>query len=152
VHDAITDEQIAAYGQWYRAVVEPFYSHLTAQATKLPVHSEVPPGVADGKSDPFPRNDPRNHALRSRLWGVMAGVTPEQEEDIRLEALYQREKAMLGNKRHKAWFTRPYYAGNVLWCDRGLVAPTVALTDLVRQGLHDDAITLFEGNGWSGKL
>lgn len=77
---------------------------------------------------------------------------PVDEDDIRLEAMYQREKAMLGLKRHKAWFTRPYYTGNVLWADRGLVAPTVALTDIVRQGLTDDTITIFEGNGWTGAI
>jgi hypothetical protein len=32
------------------------------------------------------------------------------------------------------------------------VAPTVALTDIVRQGLTDDTITIFEGNGWTGAI
>jgi hypothetical protein len=144
--DDITEAQVATFGRWYHAVVRPAYPHLTAQRAALPAHSEVPPGIRDGKSDVFPRGDPRLAALRARLWAVMAGVTPEEIEDIALEAAWQRERATLGAKRYKAHISRPRYTGAVLVCEYGIVAPRPEQTTIARAEMVDDWASYLEAN------
>jgi hypothetical protein len=150
--DAITEGQIAAFGRWYWSMVVPAYSHLTAQTTTLPMHSETAAGIRDGKSDVFPRGDSRIHALRARLWGVMAGVSPGELEDIALEAAWQRERATLGEKRYKAHIDRPQYTGAVLVCERGIVAPTQAQTTTARGEMVNDWETYLTDNNVLVKL
>jgi len=146
VADAITDAQVEAFGRWYQSVVLPVWPHLTVQTTALPMHSETPPGIRDGKTDAYPAGSPAAQALRARLWAAMVGITSSDLVDIALEREYQREAAMLGGKRFAATVDRPYYTGKLLVADRGLVGPTPADTAAIRQGATDDLLVYLESH------
>jgi N-acetyl-anhydromuramyl-L-alanine amidase AmpD len=74
------------------------------------------------------------------------------DEDALLERQYQAEITRLKEKRHKSWIARPYYSGVVLFTGEGVVAPTAALTAIVRRGLMDDMISVLESWGQSGRI
>jgi hypothetical protein len=76
----------------------------------------------------------------------MAGVTPAEVEDIALEAAWQRERATLGEKRYKAHISRPRYAGAVLVCERGIVAPLPDQTTIARAEMVADWETYLTAN------
>lgn len=75
VSDAITDDQVAAFARWYRETVAPAFPHL-GRDPLMPAHSEMKSGIADGKTDPYPKGDARNEALRQRLYAALAEPTP----------------------------------------------------------------------------
>jgi hypothetical protein len=142
--DAITEGQIAAFGRWYWSMVVPAYSHLTAQTTTLPMHSETAAGIRDGKSDVYPRQDDRIHALRAQLWAVMAGVSAQDITDIQLEREYQRDPERFGAKQYKALLDRPYYKGDVLVTERAVITPSGPIDE---RGANDDLLTYWSSHG-----
>jgi hypothetical protein len=78
------------------------------------------------------------------LAGPPAAVDPV---DAALEAAWQREQAALGEKRFKAHVERPGFAGDILVCQRGVVAAEAAATARLREILVDDLVTYLEGAG-----
>ena len=66
--DPITDAQVRAFVHWYEHEVVPVWGPLDLSSDgALPTHAELPAGIADGKTDCFPRNDPRADDLRARI-------------------------------------------------------------------------------------
>jgi hypothetical protein len=139
----ITDEQVATLAAWYRAEVLPQWPKLTPDILVMPTHPEMPQGKADGKDDPFPRGDQRTEDLRARIYAALM-PTPT-DIDTALQREYERNAAMLGAKRFKGKLDRPYYQGDALFCQRGVVGPNPVVTATVREGTMDDLITYLEG-------
>lgn len=66
--DPITDAQVRAFVHWYEHEVMPMWGALDLSAdAALPMHSELPAGVQDGKTDAFTRNSERANDLRARI-------------------------------------------------------------------------------------
>lgn len=146
VDKPITDGQVAAFVAWWRRFVRPVWPDLDLTAPgAMPAHSELPEGIKDGKTDTFPRGDPRNDDLRAR---IVARLRKEmraiQDDNDRMEALYQQRQAALGDKRFAGYLRRPFYQGAVLVCQRGVVTPGGLLD---AQGQVDDLVTLWEAAG-----
>lgn len=73
VNDPITDEMVQALGHWYEHEVIPVWGKLDLSLdSHLPMHSELPTGIADGKTDAFPRGDARADNLRHRIRALLA--------------------------------------------------------------------------------
>lgn len=73
----ITDAQVAAFAEWYRVHVRPAWPNLTPRALVLPMHSELPAGKRDGKSDAFMPNSERANDLRRRIYAALEGQMQE---------------------------------------------------------------------------
>lgn len=66
--DPVTDAQVRAFAHWYTHEVVPVWGALyLADDAALPMHSELPSGVADGKTDAFTRWSARADDLRARI-------------------------------------------------------------------------------------
>lgn len=59
-------------------------------------------------------------SLTDVQWGELTMPAPD-DTDAALEAAYRQQGAMLGAKRFKGRVDRPYYAGDVLVCDNGIL-------------------------------
>lgn len=64
----ISDAQVAAFAWWFLNVARATWPNLPAY---FPMHSELPEGIADGKSDVFPRGDGRADELRARILALL---------------------------------------------------------------------------------
>lgn len=65
----ISDGQVRAFVWWFQNVAKVVYPNLPDEFV---MHSELSEGVADGKTDVFPRGDPRGDELRTRILAQMA--------------------------------------------------------------------------------
>lgn len=66
--DPITDAQVRAFVHWYEHEVVPVWGALDLSAdAALPMHSELPAGMADGKTDAFLAWSERANDLRARI-------------------------------------------------------------------------------------
>ena len=72
----ITDGQVRAFCWWIQTVVKPRWPYLSSA---MPMHSELPAGITDGKTDCYPVGDPRANELRAR---ILAGLAEEEEADM----------------------------------------------------------------------
>jgi hypothetical protein len=63
----IVNEQVDAFCAWYRDDVLTAWPGFRLTASNFPMHSELQEGIFDGKSDAFPRFDPRIAELRARI-------------------------------------------------------------------------------------
>ena len=70
VDSPITDKQVRTFCWYFTEVLQHTWPGLPLI---FPAHSEVPPGIRDGKVDPYPRGDERNDNLRDRLMAGIAG-------------------------------------------------------------------------------
>jgi hypothetical protein len=121
----IPDSMVAAFVAWFRAEVAPAWPGLTPRVLLLPMHSELPAGKRDGKTDAFRADSAGAKHLRARIYaGLEAGMA---SDDARMEAYYQANKARLGQKKYAAMLDRAYggqqVATKVLVCERGVVTP-----------------------------
>jgi hypothetical protein len=82
VNDPITDGQVRAFCWWVENEVLPVWPGF--DTSNLPMHSELPAGIRDGKTDTFPRGDPRAFELRQRILVRLAGGE-EEEDDLSAE-------------------------------------------------------------------
>lgn len=83
VHDPITDGQVRAFVWWLRTIAVARWPAL--DVTSLPMHSELAAGMADGKSDVFPKGDRRGDDLRARIaaeWARQAGGGAAEEDEL----------------------------------------------------------------------
>lgn len=60
----ISDAQVRAFCWWFKNVARVTWPNLP---TTFPMHSELPEGIADGKTDVFPKGDSRGDELRTRI-------------------------------------------------------------------------------------
>lgn len=66
--DPITDAQVRSFIHWYEHEVVPVWGRLDLSAdAALPMHSELPAGQADGKTDAFVAHSDRANDLRRRI-------------------------------------------------------------------------------------
>jgi hypothetical protein len=87
VDDEISDGQVRALCWWIQTEVLPVWPDLDVHS--LPTHAELPAGGRDGKTDVFPRGDPRVTELRARIIACLNGETGEED------ALSAEERAEL---------------------------------------------------------
>lgn len=70
VDDAISDGQVRTFVWWFLHVARAAWPDLPAV---FPLHSELAAGIKDGKSDAFPRHDPRGNDLKARIRIALGG-------------------------------------------------------------------------------
>jgi hypothetical protein len=117
----ISDAQVAAFAAWFTAEVEPVWPGLLAAGLRLPMHSELTSGAADGKSDAFLAGSANANNLRRRI--MLALDINQASEDARMEEYYQEHAAELGEKKYAALLSLHYYQGKALVCEFGVVTP-----------------------------
>jgi hypothetical protein len=73
----IVQEQVTAFAAMWRDYIVPVWPHLAATEAAnrllLPAHSEMPQGVADGKTDPWPKATAELDQFRARLRAALKG-------------------------------------------------------------------------------
>ena len=80
--DTITDDQIEAFGHAVQTRILPIYPKwLDGLDRGMVMHSELPGGIDQGKSDVYPRFDSRWPALKTRLLEAARGMTVYAEPD-----------------------------------------------------------------------
>jgi len=70
---AISDAQVNAFCHWLQKQALARWPGLPLV---FPTHAELPEGVADGKSDVFPKEDPRADELRARIMARLGFSQP----------------------------------------------------------------------------
>jgi hypothetical protein len=63
----ISDRQVATLAEAWRREVAPVWPELGPATMELPLHSELAAGIADLKSDAYPRGDLRGVRLRNAV-------------------------------------------------------------------------------------
>ena len=65
VYDEISEEQIRAAVWWVKNIACAHWDYL--EPSEFLFHSEIRPGIVDGKVDPYPNNSPELKELRRRI-------------------------------------------------------------------------------------
>lgn len=71
VGHAISDAQIRAFVWWFYNIARKRWPDLEPHFV---FHSEIMPGILDGKTDPFPNGSAELVELRQRILGMLRGV------------------------------------------------------------------------------
>lgn len=140
----ITDAQVAAFVEWYREQVRPVWPHLTlATDEQMPMHSELPAGIRDGKSDAYPRGDVLGANLRQRIRAEIA-----RRESAQPPAAVRLVAVGVGPFVEAYDVSLAYYAGRV-WRYRDAVYGLDAAGTVVSLDgrFLDEAQTYLEMNG-----
>lgn len=82
IDDPITDAMVAAFVEWWRIEVAPVWPALTPRVLLLPMHSELPAGKRDGKTDAFRAGSAEADDLRRRIYAALEDDMREQPFDV----------------------------------------------------------------------
>ena len=93
-YDEISDGQVRAFVWWILTEVLPVWPSL--DLGNLPMHSELPEGRQDGKSDVFLRGDQRGDDLRARIG---AEIARQYAGEVREDGLSAEERQELDTLR-----------------------------------------------------
>jgi hypothetical protein len=76
VNVVISPRQVETLAEAWRREVLPVWPHLDPALMQLPHHSELAAGVADKKSDAYPRGDARGTQLRHDVRLALLEIYP----------------------------------------------------------------------------
>ena len=68
---SIPDTMVDAFVAWYWAEVRPVWPLMTPRVLVMPMHSELPAGKRDGKTDAFKADSAQAKDLRARIYAAL---------------------------------------------------------------------------------
>jgi hypothetical protein len=104
IADPITDAMVAAFAEWYRVEVRRAWPLLTPRVLVLPMHSELPAGKRDGKSDAFMPDSPQAKDLRARIYAALEEPMPEEPYTVGAGVLAAMTRAKETPTSHEVYY------------------------------------------------
>ncbi len=123
---SVTDGQVAAFGHAIKNFVLPRYPDFDVR--RMLMHSQINPGIRDGKSDVYPKLDPRWPRLKEKL--VNSVISVEDAANAAWDRYYvslgARCQLEIGRLLYRANYNAPaHWPGGsgvrpIFRCERGL--------------------------------